>query len=71
VRDVARVETGGHDLVQQRLERVVVVAVDDDDVDGRVGEVLDEVDAGESGTDDDDPVPTRGGQGRSGMSMST
>ena len=56
VGDVGGVEAGGGHLVEQRLERVEVVAVDDGDVDVGVGELLRGSETTEPGADDDDPL---------------
>ncbi len=56
VGNIARIEPRGRDLVQQRLERVVVAAVDDHDVDRPVREVLHDVEAREASTDHHDTM---------------
>ena len=58
VGDVAGVEPRRRDLIEQRLEGVVVVAVDDDHVDRLVRELLDDVETREAGTDHDDTMAT-------------
>jgi hypothetical protein len=50
--DVAGVQAGGRDLVQQRVERVVRVTVDQGDVDVSALELADGGDAAESTPDD-------------------
>ena len=62
VRDVRRREGGRRDLVQERLEQVVVVTVDQDDVDRAVLQPLGEVDPCKAGPDDHQPFA---GGGRS------
>ena len=52
--DVAGVEAGGRDLVEQRVEGVVVVPVDQRDVDVGALELADGGDAAEPTSDDDD-----------------
>jgi hypothetical protein len=52
--DVARGERRGRDLVQQRLEEVVVVPVDQGDVDRRAIERARRAQAPEPAADDDD-----------------
>jgi hypothetical protein len=55
VGDVGSVQAGGGHLVQQRQERVEVVAVDDGDVDiGLAPEAAGHGEAPEAGSDDDD-----------------
>ncbi len=49
--DVICCQTGGCDLVQQRHERVMVVPVDDEHIDGRVGEPARHAQAAEPGAD--------------------
>ncbi len=58
VRDVAAVEPCSRDLVEQRLERVVVALVDHHDVDRLVGQQLDDVEAREAHADHDHPMAT-------------
>src|SRR5439155_21348303 len=52
--DLLGLEAGGGDLVQERLEQVVVVAIHQHDVDGRLPQRPSGAQAAESGTDDDD-----------------
>ena len=52
--DVRRGEAGGGDLVQERLEDVMVVAVDERDLDGRAPQRARRGKAGETPADDDD-----------------
>ena len=54
VADLGGAELVGGDLVQERLEGVVVVLVDDGKLDGGVAELLRGADASEAGTEDDD-----------------
>jgi hypothetical protein len=54
VGDVARVQAAGRDLVHQRLEHVVDVAVHQRDVDVGVPQRPHRGDAGEAAADDDD-----------------
>jgi hypothetical protein len=51
--DVGRVQAGGGDLVEQRLERVEVVAVDQRDLDRCAGQAAGRGEAAEPGTDHD------------------
>jgi hypothetical protein len=53
-RDVRRGEAGGGHLVQERLEDVMVVAVDERDLDGRMAQRARRGEAGEAPADDDD-----------------
>ena len=53
-RDVAGREPGGRDLIEQRLEDVMVVPVDERDVDRRLRERLGGAQAAEPAADDDD-----------------
>ena len=64
LRDLARRQRAGRDLVQHRLEQVVVPSVDEGDVDEVAGlaEVLGGVEAGEATADDDHAVRRRGGR---------
>ena len=57
VADVGRVQAGRRHLVEQRLERVVVVPVDQGDVDGLVLEALGRGQPAEPGSDDHDVRP--------------
>src|SRR6185437_13280479 len=52
--DVGRREHRRRDLVEQRLEDVMIRAVDDGDIDGRVLERARGVEAAEAAADDDD-----------------
>lgn len=52
--DVRGAEGGGGHLIEQRLEEVVVAAVDESDAGGRVFEGLGGGDAAEAAADDDD-----------------
>jgi len=54
VRDVAGREAGRRDLVEQRLEEVVVAAVDHGQPDGGAGKLARRRQAPESGPDHDD-----------------
>jgi len=54
--DVGGVQAGGRDLVQERLEHVVVSAVDDEHLDRSVGQRLCGREPAEPATDDDDPL---------------
>ena len=54
VRNLVLGQDGRRDLIQQRLEQLEVVAVDERDLDIFFSERLRELDAAESGTDDDD-----------------
>ena len=54
VPDGALVEQAGRELVEERLERVVVVPVDEHDVGGGVLQLLRSADPGESAAEDDD-----------------
>lgn len=60
--DVGGRQAGSRHLVKQRLEQVVVVAVDDRDIDRTVGQSLRGEQAAEAGADNDDP----GARGRFG-----
>ena len=53
MRDVLRREAGGRDLIEQRQERVVVLAIQDLHVDGRVGERARDGEAAEARADHD------------------
>ena len=53
VGDIARVETAGCHLIQQRLECGVRVAVDEGDVASCLGSLFGSSQAAESGADDD------------------
>jgi hypothetical protein len=55
--DIGGIQTGRGNLVQERLEQMVVPPVDDRDVDRSISESLRCVQAGKSGTDDDDTRP--------------
>ena len=55
--DLPRREHAGGDLVEQRLEEVVVAAVDQRDVHRHVGESPDGQEAAEAPADDDHLVP--------------
>jgi len=55
--DRGRLEEVGRDLVEQRLERVVVVLVHEQDVGVDVLELLDRSDAAEPTPQHDDPRP--------------
>ncbi len=59
--DLPRREHAGGDLVQQRLEQVVVASIDQRDVDGRMGEMPDRQQPTEAPADDRRPgaAPTR------------
>ena len=52
--DVGGRKSGGRDLIEQRLEQVIVVLVDDRDVERRSGKRLCGGQSAESGSDDDD-----------------
>src|SRR4051794_25745658 len=52
--DVARIQRGGGDLIEQRLEEVVVAAVDERDVGVRLCQRLRRVQAAEAAADDYD-----------------
>ncbi len=52
--DVGGRETGGRDLVEQRLEQVVILAIDERDVGVEAAKTLGDGEAAESGPDDDD-----------------
>src|SRR6266566_8536087 len=52
--DISRRQTRGRDLVEQRLEQVVIVAIDDGDIKRRLRELLGRRKAAESRSDDDD-----------------
>ena len=54
VADLGRPELVGGDLIEQRLERVVVVLVDDREPDRRVAQLLRRADAAEAGAEDHD-----------------
>ena len=54
--DLALGEDAGRDLVEQRLEQVVVGAVDEGDLDRRASERLRRVEAAEASTDDEDAM---------------
>ena len=56
-----RRQAGGRDLVEQRLEQMVVAAVDDGDVGGGAGQRLGGAQAAEARADDDDARPGHGG----------
>jgi hypothetical protein len=58
-RDVGRRERGRRDLVEQRLEQMVIAAIDHRHVDRRVGEPLGGGEAAEAGADDHDARPRR------------
>ena len=53
--DVRGRQTGGRHLVEQRLEQMVVVAIDDGHLEAGVGQPLGRRQAREAGADDDDP----------------
>ena len=53
-RDLRRRQAGRRDLVQQRLERVVVLAVDEREIDVLAREPARRLEAGEAAADDDD-----------------
>ncbi len=55
-RDLPRRQHAGRDLVEQRLEQMLVVLVDQRDLDRLVLERLDGADAAEAAADDDDAV---------------
>ena len=55
-RDLPRRQDAGRDLVEQRLEQMLVVLVDQRDLDRLVLERLDGADAAEAAADDDDAV---------------
>ena len=57
VPDGGRLEEVGRDLVQERLERVVVVLVHEQDVGVGVPELLDRADPAEPTPQHDDPWP--------------
>ena len=61
VADSARVEQAGGELVEQRLEGVVVVPVDEHDLGVRVLQLLRRADPGEPATEDQDPRACRTG----------
>jgi hypothetical protein len=52
--NVGRREARSRDLVQQRLEQVVVLPIDEDDVGGRLAERVRREQAAEACADDDD-----------------
>ena len=54
--DLALGEDAGGDLVEERLEQVVVGAVDEGDLDGRPSECLRRVEAAEASADDEDAM---------------
>ena len=58
--DLGRREPGGRDLIEQRLEQVIIVLVDDGDVERAAGERLGGGQAAEAGSDDDDAGVHRG-----------
>ena len=53
-RDIGRRKSGGRDLVEQRLEKMIVRAVDHRHPDRLVAEMLRRFQAAEAGADDDD-----------------
>ena len=57
VTDRRLLEQPGRDLVQQRLEGVVVVLVDEDDVDVALAKLLGSADPAEAATQDQDAGP--------------
>ena len=57
--DFFRREVAGADLVEQRLERVIVVAVDEDNLGVRVLERLRCTDAGEASAENEHPRARR------------
>lgn len=59
--NVARVERGGGDLIQQGLEEVVVAAIDDDHVHVGAAEIARGAEAGEPAADHDCGLAARGG----------
>ena len=61
VSDGRRLEQAGGELVQQRLEGVVVVPVDEHDVGVRVLQLLRGADPGEPAAEDQDARPSGGG----------
>ncbi len=52
--NVRRRKGGGRDLIEERLKKVVVGAIDDRHVDRFVGQAFGRLEAAEAGTDDDD-----------------
>jgi hypothetical protein len=61
--DIGGIQTSRGNLVQERLEQMVVPSVDDRDVDRSISEGLRCVQAGKSRTDDDDTWPASGSLG--------
>jgi hypothetical protein len=55
--DRRRGQPRGRDLIEQRLEEVVVGAVDEDDLDRRLRQRAHRLDAAEAAADDEDPRP--------------